>query len=89
MSALAIPMAPTTDCELPVRTSAPSATYALAALAMSETSLKEPVNDTWTVALGSWASTPALKPSTYSWASPTLMGPMTPITWLLLSMPAM
>ena len=67
-------IAPTTDCELPVRTSAFCAMNCDACFDMRLASLKEPVYATFTVVDLFAAFAPATKPSTYSFASPTAIG---------------
>ena len=72
----ATPMAPTVIWAVPVRTAWPLSMNDWAASAASCTSAKESVYTE--LAVPPPASTPALKPSTNSLASPTSIGPMIP-----------
>ena len=65
---------------MPVITSAPCETCASAVSAALATSLKDSVYTTFTSTLESCAAAPDTKPSTNNFASPTSMGPTTPIT---------
>src|SRR5512144_2089432 len=62
-ASFAAPIEPTTDCDEPVRTSAPAVMWALAASVIAATSENEPVHVLDRVTEGSVAATPCVNPS--------------------------